>query len=399
MQPDDVFIRLKALVQRKSLGLTTYGENEELESLVEQLGQMFSKATLRLDESERRIRTMMEAIPVGLLIVSESGQIQAANQACLRLFHSNHEAIGAKRLSEMFSDKDGPFQLTVPDAAQDGSPLQLTANRCDGSQFPAELSNRSFVVGGNQMRLIAVQDVTARQELEDMKESFVSMLSHDLRTPLSSIQAFVELLAAGTYDHDLGLMRAKARGVESDIDRLIGMINTLLDVYKLEAGRLEMFFDVVPIKTLVNRSVQSLSALAEKKDVRIEVEAIPSALHVKADPDYVVQVIVNLLSNAIKFSPAGEAVRVSVCSDDSFLKTSVTDRGVGIRADAQAKLFNRFEQVNVSDARLKGGTGLGLAFARAIVEQHGGKIGVNSEEGQGSTFWFTLPEISLDMPI
>jgi signal transduction histidine kinase len=227
-----------------------------------------------------------------------------------------------------------------------------------------------------------------------MREDFVSMLSHDLRTPITSIQAFMTMLAEGLYDENLSGMKKKATNIERESDRLVGIINALLNVYKMEAGKLELFIDIVPCISIVDRSLQSVTGLTEKKKITITVDSkgiSESDTHVRVDADYAVQVLVNLLSNSIKFSPPAEVIKITLETLDPFVKFSVTDRGPGIPAEFKTRLFNRFEQARISDARVKGGTGLGLAFARTIIDQCGGEIGVESEEGQGSTFWFTLP--------
>src|SRR5579885_436907 len=244
---DDLVSRLKSLVKRKQLGLTTYGEDSELDDLLDQITQMVTTTNRRLEQTTNRLRIMMEAIPVGLLVTSDSGQIQAVNKASLDLFHCRSEDLADQQIGNLFSDADGPFQLATEfDGTQEGQPKQVLATRPTGTQFPAELIIRPFSAGVGKLWLIAFQDVTARHEMESMKEAFVSMLSHDLRTPLTSIQAFLEHVVQGTYDKDLSVLKRKASDVDSDIDRLIGMISALLDVYKLEAGKLEMFFDVVP---------------------------------------------------------------------------------------------------------------------------------------------------------
>jgi signal transduction histidine kinase len=173
------------------------------------------------------------------------------------------------------------------------------------------------------------------------------------------------------------------------------MINSLLDIDKLEAGKLDMFFDIVPSRDIVQASYQSVMSLAEQRRINVFVPHIDRKVHVRADKDFVVQVLVNLLSNAIKFSPKDSIVKIECQADDDFVKLSVSDQGPGIPDEFRKRMFNRFEQAQMSDARVKGGSGLGLASARAIVEQHGGKIGVDSTEGQGSTFWFTLPRVIL----
>jgi len=169
------------------------------------------------------------------------------------------------------------------------------------------------------------------------------------------------------------------------------MITSLLDIHKLEAGRLELVLDAVPCSSIVNRSLTSVSAWARSRKVSINVQAIPADLLVKADGDYSVQVLVNLLSNAVKFSPSDAAVEVTIDVTDLWVKLIVSDKGPGIDQQFQKKLFNRFEQAHASDARVKGGSGLGLALAKTMAEVMGGALTVESVPQKGSAFTIHLP--------
>jgi signal transduction histidine kinase len=175
---------------------------------------------------------------------------------------------------------------------------------------------------------------------------------------------------------------------------LIGLINDILDIEKLEAGKLDMVFDNSPMQDILERSEQSTGSFATANGVKLEI--IPSDVIVYADGDRIVQVLVNLLSNAIKFSPRDATVTVYTEYAAGFVQVRVVDRGRGIPDKFKKLLFQRFQQVEASDAKKKGGTGLGLAICKGIIEQHGGQIGVESEEGKGSSFWFRIPPAKTD---
>jgi signal transduction histidine kinase len=201
-------------------------------------------------------------------------------------------------------------------------------------------------------------------------------------------------MASGTYSNNYQGAVRMAGKVEASAKRLINMINGLLDMQKMEAGRLNMFLDVVDCSEIVDHCVDSLETLAQTSQITLT-PFMGGDVQVLADRDYVIQVLVNLISNAIKFSPPGKSVDIRVEPNEKMVTIKVIDQGPGIGEEFRKRMFNRFEQAHISDQRVKGGTGLGLAIAKAIIEQHGGEIGVDSEEGFGSTFWFTLQRVQV----
>lgn len=379
---DDLLARLWILVSKP--GERTAKDSSDIKNLFDQLSQVLKNTTSRLERSERRLRTLVESIPIGLLVTSQAGTIEVCNKGGIAMLNCKIEDLVGRQLSDVFTASGGLDLFRDTAAAK-----EAIANQPGGGKFQSEIVVRSFDDEGGAHWLVLFQDVSARHALEQMKEEFVSMLTHDLRTPLTSIQAYVGMIEDGVYDGDFGGMKQRAGDVGADTERLIEIVSTLLDVYKHEAGRLEMFFDIVPVATIVKRSIQSVSSIAQTRGISISSPTIDRALHAKVDENYIVQVLVNLLSNAIKFSHEADTVSIFVEPGESEIKIAVSDNGPGISEDLKSRLFNRFEQAKSTDDRTKGGTGLGLAFARAIVEQHGGSIGVESSGG-GSTFWFTL---------
>lgn len=262
--------------------------------------------------------------------------------------------------------------------------------RADGTSFPVEYASTPIVEDGQITgAVVTFRDVTERREVDRLKDEFVSVVSHELRTPLTSIRGSLGLLAAGK----LGEVPEKGRRMleiaVQNTDRLIRLINDILDIERIESGRVTMEIKPVDAAELAHQAVDVMAAMAEKSDVRLYAWADRQPM--EADPDRILQVLTNLLSNAIKFSPAGAEVSVTVVRDGPEVVFRVRDQGRGIPQDRLESIFERFQQVDSSDARDKGGTGLGLAICRSIVQQHGGRIWVESEVGEGSTFTFTLP--------
>jgi signal transduction histidine kinase len=226
------------------------------------------------------------------------------------------------------------------------------------------------------------------KEVEQMKQEFVSMISHDLRVPLTTVKGFLELLSDGAYGSLTEQGQQRTELAERNITRLIALINELLDMEKMESGKLELVQETIPLSPVVSRSLDSVRGLAEEHHVTLLVGKVDCNIY--ADSKRIEQVLVNLLSNALKFSPENSTITVSATSDEQWAEVSVRDEGRGIAAKYHDAVFQRFRQVLPSDSD-KGGSGLGLAICKAIIEQHEGKIGILSQEGKGSTFWFRLP--------
>lgn len=255
---------------------------------------------------------------------------------------------------------------------------QVLAQPIAGSDEIAELDQVMF------------ETAQSLAEVERMKREFLQMISHDLRTPLTSIQLFLNLLAEGSYGELAPRGVTKAMTANENARRLIKLVNDLLDIEKLESQKLELAKSPTAIGELIESAIASVKSFADKSSVSIESKS--ETIEVDADSDRVIQVLINLLGNAIKFSPPETSVRVKATLCNHAVRVEVTDEGRGVPAELQDKIFERFQQVRKEDETALKGTGLGLAICKLIVEQHGGTIGVESRNGEGSTFWFTLPE-------
>lgn len=244
----------------------------------------------------------------------------------------------------------------------------------------------------NSLAQRVIQNMEQLKTLDQAKSEFLSIASHELRTPLTSIKGSLSLMRSGV----VGQMNAMAENLltiaENETDRLIRLINDILDLAKIEARKLPLSQDWHSFNKLVETSLQSLQGLAQQADVTLVAEAMP-VVDVYMDDDRIQQVLTNLMSNAIKFSPQGKQVIVRCeVNDRSELVVEVQDQGRGIDPQDQEAIFQKFRQATNAKNPLVKGTGLGLAIARALVEQHGGKIAVRSNPGEGSVFYFTLPE-------
>ncbi len=262
------------------------------------------------------------------------------------------------------------------------------------------IRDRAFPIqteSGTTTRLAGIaEDITERHVVEKLKKEFISIVSHELRTPLTAIRGALGLLDAGLYDKKPDRMKEMLHIASSQSDRLVRLVNDILDLERLESGKSKLMLQPCNAAIPIEQSVDVMRSQAEQNQIALSVRLLD--IEVYADLDAIVQTLTNLLSNAIKFSPPGSTIWIAaeraVSENENispFVCFSVKDSGRGIPSDKLDTIFGRFQQVDSSDAREKGGTGLGLAICQTIVQQHGGQIWVESQMGEGSTFFFTLP--------
>lgn len=291
-------------------------------------------------------------------------------------------------------DRDQTAILEIRNAINEQRPITtvLRNYRKDGSLFWNELTiSPVHDDNGKLINYVGIQnDISARKDAERRVSEFYSVISHELRTPLTSITGALSSIedgSAGRLNANISKLLGIAR---ANCNRLMNLINDILDWKKLEAGKFKLKKTRVAPQTLIDAVISDLGPVAGQSGVRLDKEIL-SADDVSADADRLMQVLCNLTANAIKFSPnAGRVVlRVEKNGNDTT-RFTVIGEGQGIPADQLSKLFVNFQQLDSSDTRTKGGTGLGLAISKAIIELHGGHIGVASEEGKGASFWFDI---------
>lgn len=365
-----------------------------------------------LAQQKSRFETVLNTIVDGVIMFDAEGKILMANPRACEIF-----GIPADEMTRLYlTDLMERFrQLVVNPEELDAKIKALRANPSLSEEVtfefkdPAHGAIRLYSVpligaDGRVMGRIATSlDVSKDKEIDRLKQEFISTVSHELRTPLTSIKGSLGLIVGGAVGPINPDLRELLQIAQNNTERLIRLINDILDVFKIESGRIRLR----PVPTSVSESIQRAMAAAEgyanKAQVKLEGRIPADIPPVLADAQRVDQVLINLISNAIKFSSPGQAVTVSarIASSThgetslqegrSWVEVAVRDRGKGIPAEFLERIFNKFEQVDSSATREHGGTGLGLTISRAIIEQHGGRIWVESQVGQGSTFFFTLP--------
>lgn len=286
------------------------------------------------------------------------------------------------------------MNVTIERLTSGKDPYYVTTSRCyrnDGRPIECEWYNSALLDESGQMESVfsLALDVTDRHQIDRMKDEFVAIVSHELRTPLTSIYGSLSMLASGLLDtHSPKGKRLLDIAVDST-DRLMRLVNDILDIERIESGTVSMVKAVWMVSELMHKAIDVVQPLADAAGIRLDLDS--SGGQVWVDADRIIQTFTNLLSNAIKFSPAGSTVWFSSHKQAGQVLFEVRDFGRGIPPDKLGVIFERFQQVDVSDARSGEGTGLGLAICKSIVQQHGGQIWVESVVGQGSTFSFVLP--------
>jgi PAS domain S-box-containing protein len=289
------------------------------------------------------------------------------------------------------SDRAAAFRFFKNSAA---GPASIEYRQLDAAGKWHWLWCRSYPSFDESGRLAEVYgiaiDITSKKEAEKNVHEFYSMVSHELRTPLTSVHASLRIMEGGLVGPLNDKVKKLVTIARTESDRLIRLINDILDIRKLEAGMLELKLTEVDIVKLIELSLAEMKGLADNAGITLVSDIKWSGVF-DADQDRTMQMLDNLLSNAIKFSPSGAEVRVTVEKVEDNIRLTVSDNGPGIAKEEQSKLFCKFQQLDSSDSRPQGGTGLGLAITKAIAEQHGGAIGLESELGKGSSFWIELP--------
>ncbi len=355
--------------------------------------QELDASALALRLSEARKAAVFESALDAVLVFSGDGRITELNAAAERLLAQDRGAVVGRavtrflRLGEL--DGVGGLEALLEDTG-DATRVELAVD-VRGRHFPAELAISRVRAGTSTEFTVSIRDITERTEVDRMKSEFVSTVSHELRTPLTAIKGSLGLIeggATGPVPEPVQKLVVMAR---SNTDRLIRLVNDILDLEKIEARRIELRLETLDPASCVEATLAPLAAMASGAGVRLERRLSATAV-VRVDRDRLVQVLTNLVSNAVKFSDRDGVVEVRLePTADGRVRFAVRDEGPGIAPADQARLFQRFSQVDASDARAKGGTGLGLVISKAIVEQHGGVIGVRSARGEGATFWVELP--------
>jgi two-component system phosphate regulon sensor histidine kinase PhoR len=356
-----------------------------------------AQATARAVEVEERAATwvrdvgvLVDLVAIGVIRVTDDLTVTAANDAAARLLSRRAASLPGRSVMEISTDHR--LEEIVRTALQTGAGAgELTIRT---PEAPTLLVRARRMPAGDAW--LVLEDVTELRRLQRIRTEFIDNLAHELRTPLTTVSLLAETLALEAGDLPPRTADRIAK-IEVETGHLVQMVNELLDLSKIESGSAALLLSDVDLARLALATVERLSLFAERHGVRVAVEAAGANPLVRGDGERLGQALLNLLHNAVKFSPAGAEVVVRVVADEQEVVVTVQDHGPGIPHSALTRVFERFYKGDRARTRGVGGTGLGLSIARHVVEAHGGRIWVDSEEGSGSTFGFAVPLAGPDL--
>jgi PAS domain S-box-containing protein len=378
-------------------------EDHEAEAAVEavaaSLGQIEAqrRERQRNEELYRQQEILLESVADGICGVDRDGVVSFMNPAAGRLLAADPSSLIGIPVHDLLhgfapaaSHCGESCTLRQAASRQMTSAGEENIYRSDGSAFPAEYVLTPLVDQGQLAGFVlSFRDISQRFALDRLKDEFISTVSHELRTPLTSIRGALGLLSSGVLNQANEKAGNLLRIALSNSDRLVRLINDILDLERIQSGREPLTFRSVQLGDVVRQAIDGMQPVAESAGVQLIHDA--TQIEIAADPDRLLQVLTNLLSNAVKFSPPNSTISVMLRPSVTGVTISVIDHGRGIPADKLEAIFGRFQQVDASDAREKGGTGLGLAICRTIVLQHSGRIWAERNPLRGSTFRVYLP--------
>ncbi len=351
-----------------------------------------------MQENAQYTQTILNKVIDGIITIDSRGIVQSINFAGENIFGYTADEVIGKNVNILMpepyrSEHNGylrNFRATgIPRII--GTGREVEGQHKDGRIFPMDLAVSQSLHQGQSLFIGVVRDITERKRVDSMKTEFVSTVSHELRTPLTSISGALGLIAGGA----LGELPEQAK-LMLDIafknsKRLALLINDLLDMEKLAAGKMQLDLQLQLLMPLVEQTLEAVRAYGDQYQVRFKLVERADDVQVHVDSGRLQQVLTNFLSNAAKFSPSGAQVEVAVRLRKDLVQVEVIDHGPGILGEFRSRIFQKFSQADSSDTRQKGGTGLGLAISKELIERMNGLIGFDSEEGQGACFYFQLP--------
>ncbi|CAN5375626.1 hypothetical protein BH10PSE16_BH10PSE16_03260 [soil metagenome] len=367
--------------------------------MAELVNKELNQAVNSARESESRLRQLTDTVPALIAYRDRHERFSFHNKAYEELLNLSFAQINGRTISELAgSQAKGYVQDKVEEVLR-GYPVRYEQTFMtplgDLRIYDMQYSPR-YGEGPDEGKVIGFyslgSDITELKRIDRMKTEFISTVSHELRTPLTSIRGSLGLVLGGVAGELPEAVKTLVGIANNNCERLIRLINDILDSEKIESGKMRLESKVVNIAQLVQQAVTANDGFADQHGVKLVLQAVDASLRLCIDSDRLIQVLTNLLSNAIKFSPPEGVVALRVFRAAQGVRVEVIDCGPGIPEDFQGRIFQKFSQADSSDSRQKGGTGLGLNISKALVEKMGGQIGFTSKAGAGTTFFFEFPE-------
>lgn len=356
------------------------------------------EAVAKKVSSDKMVRLILDSAVDGIITIDQLGIVKSFNHSAVRIFgYQASEVIGQNvkmLMPSPYSDLHDNYLKHYRDTGERkiiGVGREVLGRRKDGSTFPLDLAVSEMDMDGERLFTGIVRDITERKEVDRMKNEFVSTVSHELRTPLTSIRGSLGVIQAGIVGELTEKGHHLADIAVNNCDRLVRLINDILDIEKMESGKMEFHFVKTDIIRLIQRVIESNRAFGQQHQVHLSFDLRAENIWAKCDSDRLDQVLTNLLSNAVKYSPEGGEVVLRLAFDEERMIIEVIDQGPGVPKSFRSRLFEKFAMADSSDTRITKGTGLGLSISQAIIERHGGAISYVEREGTGGCFQIRMP--------
>lgn len=387
-----------------SIAQINFSNEDEFQVLAQSFNRMkdnINDYINQISSNEIKISTILNEMNDCVITTNFTGEIDSYNNAIEKIFNYKRNELLGLNISTLIPlidfSMDGEGNLNtktlIKDTKMIDNKYQLNGVKKGGSIFPIELSYKEIEIEDHKVINFVIHDITQHQEIERIKNEFISTVSHELRTPLTAIRGALGLVLSET----LGVLPEKSKDLlniaNNNSIRLINLINDILDLEKIKAGKMDFTFKEYEVMPLVEETVQLNEAYAKQYNVKYEINEKLDNAFINVDKDKFIQVLTNLLSNAAKFSFQNEVIKISVTRNKNMISISVRNRGLGIPEEAYSRVFESFSQVDSSDSRKKGGTGLGLSITKSIIQKMGGIIGFTSILNDYTNFYFEIPEI------
>nr|WP_223827359.1 PAS domain S-box protein [Undibacterium oligocarboniphilum] len=356
-----------------------------------------SKATaIALKEQAAQTQAILDNVLDGIITVDYRGRIAAYNSAAANIFGYRRNQLIGQHFSVLLPPDNvqgelNPFGSLMNIDDMVGISREIEARRQNGDVFPLDLSISAVRRQGRPLYIGLVRDITERKRLEKIKNEFIATVSHELRTPLTSISGALGLILGGAAGGMSDSMSSLLTIASKNSQRLSFLINDLLDMEKLSAGKMQFHIQPFELTALLQQAVETNLTFSTQRKIHLQLQNPLPEVFIAVDSQRLMQILSNLLSNAIKYSPENETVQIAAKTVGAHVRINISDHGTGIPEEFYPRIFQKFAQADSSDTRQKGGTGLGLAISRELVEQMGGKISFESITGQGSHFYIDFP--------
>lgn len=414
LNPDEILQELKGLSgsakNQKKAAMTISsllkGKIEEKvttvkQELTDKYGKLVEEKTKIATEAQKRFKktlnekkqteAIVRSVAAGMVVVNNKGEVLLMNPAAEKLLDTKKE----EKIGHQLTEGAGEEQLIslAKTTSLDGE----TDIEIDSNEDTKKILRSSSAViedeNGQTVGMVTVlNDITKQKELDNMKSQFLSNVTHELRNPIGAIKQSIAVILEGTAGDLTEPQHKFLSNAKRNLDRLSALVDDILDLSKLEAKKMEIKLKLTAISKVIDEVCETIDTWTKNKEIRIVKDVEEGLPEINVDPDRIIQVLMNIISNAIKFTPKDGTITIGakLSEEKDKMSVSISDTGVGIPKEDQPKIFGKFQQAKNRSVGDKSGTGLGLTIAQELVGLHGGKISVDSEEGKGTTFTFTL---------